>query len=272
MMRLDAVDVSRGGRTILQGVSASLEPGRIHAVIGPNGAGKTTLLRALFADLPLATGQIELGRLRLGPGRPGAALKAWRHAFAYMPQDSAADVAMTVLEVVVLGRLGRLQFHVDDETLHDAMARLEDCGIAALANRSIGSLSGGQRQMAMFAQVLMREPAAMLLDEPVSALDLKHQIALLDLVRRETRAKGWVTVVVLHDLNLACQYADTLLVVADGTLRACGPPRSLVTADLIGAVYGVEVEILHDRGGSPMVQPLGNVRRSCSSPQKEPQK
>lgn len=260
-MRLEAVAVARGGQPILTGVTASLEAGRIHAVIGPNGAGKTTLLRALFGDLPLVAGHIELGgRRHAGSGRFAAAkLKSWRSAVAYMPQDSTADIAMTVLEVVVLGRLGRLRFHIDDETLRAAMARLDDAGIAHLAGRSIGSLSGGQRQMAMFAQVLMREPLAMLLDEPVSALDLKHQLSLLDLVRRETRAKNWVTVVVLHDLNLACQYADNLLIVASGKLLACGSPRRLVTAELIGSVYGVEVEILRDSRDLPVVQPIARA-------------
>ncbi|WP_019998990.1 ABC transporter ATP-binding protein [Aureimonas ureilytica] len=257
-MRLEGLSVARGGRTILSGVEAALEPGRVHAVIGPNGAGKTTLLRALLGDLPLSAGRLTLGDLRLEPGRLSAARRRlWREAFAYMPQDTAADIAMTVLEVVVLGRLGALGLHLDDATLLDAMARLHQAGIAPLANRPIGALSGGQRQMAMFAQVLMREPLALLLDEPVSALDLKHQIALLDLVRRETRARGHVTVVVLHDLNLACRYADTLLVVANGTLRAAGPPRDLVTAELIGSVYGVPVEVLRDSAGSPVIQPLG---------------
>ncbi|MBB3997641.1 ABC transporter ATP-binding protein [Aureimonas pseudogalii] len=266
MIRLDDVAVSRGGQPILRGVNATLEPGLVHAVIGPNGAGKTTLLRALFGDLPLSAGGIEMAGRRMGPGRLGSPFrKAWRDALAYMPQDSSADLAMTVLEVVVLGRLGRLQFHVDDETLQAAMARLDAADIAHLADREIGSLSGGQRQMAMFAQVLMRDPLALLLDEPVSALDLKHQIALLDVVRGETRATERVTVVVLHDLNLACRYADNLLVVADGTLRASGPPRSLVTPDLIGSVYGVEVEVLHDSRGSPVVQPMGRAAASAAS-------
>ncbi|KQT51329.1 iron ABC transporter ATP-binding protein [Aureimonas sp. Leaf454] len=265
MIRLNDVAISRGGQPILRTVSATLEPGLVHAVIGPNGAGKTTLLRALFGELPLSAGAIELGGHRMGPGRPTSAFrKAWRDTLAYMPQDNSADLAMTVLEVVVLGRLGRLQFHVDDETLEAAMARLEATGIAHLANRAIGSLSGGQRQMAMFAQVLMRDPLAMLLDEPVSALDLKHQITLLDVVRDETRAKHRVTVVVLHDLNLACRYADNLLIVAGGTLRASGPARSLVTADLIGSVYGVAVEVLHDSVGSPVVQPLGRPVTSAA--------
>ena len=259
MIRLDRLCVSRGGRAILRDVHATLEPGLIHVLIGPNGAGKTTLLRSLFGEMEISSGCIELDGHRLGTGRQKPALrKSWRDRFAYMPQDNSADIAMTALEVVVLGRLEKLQFHVDDATLRDAMARLEDAGIAHLANHIVGSLSGGQRQMVMFAQVLMRDAPAMLLDEPVSALDLKHQIALLDLVRRETRSMNRVTVVVLHDLNLACQYADNLLIVGNGTLQASGPPSRLATAELIGSVYGIEVEILRDRIGSPVIQPIAH--------------
>jgi iron complex transport system ATP-binding protein len=111
--------------------------------------------------------------------------------------------------------------------------------------------------MALFAQVLMREPQTMLLDEPVSALDLRHQVGLLDLVRNETRTNGWVTVVVLHDLNLACQYADNLLVISDGTLKQSGAPRDIVTPELISDTYGIAVEILRDRRGNPVIQPSG---------------
>lgn len=258
MIHLDRVSISRGGQPVVHNVDTRLEAGRIHVIIGPNGTGKTTLLRAIFGDLPLDTGSIVLGSRTLGPGRRGMrALKSWREVFAYMPQDTAADVALTVLEVVVLGRLGKLSLHIDDETLDMAMNTLEQAGIAHLAGRDIASLSGGQRQMVLFAQVLMREPQVMLLDEPVSALDLRHQVSLLDLVRRETRASNRVTVVVLHDLNLACQYADNLLVLADGTLKASGAPRAIITPALVGETYGVEVEVLADRAGNPVIQPLG---------------
>lgn len=136
------------------------------------------------------------------------------------------------------------------------MTRLEEAGIAHLADRNVTSLSGGQRQMTMFAQVLMREPKAMLLDEPVSALDLKHQVGLLDLVKREIQANNWVTVIVLHDLNLACQYADNLLVLSQGRLQVSGAPADIVTSDLILQTYGVDAEILRDRAGNPVIQPV----------------
>ncbi|MGV1985160.1 ABC transporter ATP-binding protein [Agrobacterium sp. 22-221-1] len=258
MMVLDNISVERGGQTVVRDLSARLEPGYIHAVIGPNGTGKTTLLRAIFGDLPLAAGAISLGDRRLQAGeRAGRHTRDWRDRFAYMPQDTAADIALSVLEVVALGRFGRLSLHIDDETLDLAMTRLHQAGIAHLAGREIASLSGGQRQMALFAQVLMREPQAMLLDEPVSALDLKHQVALLNLVRQETRANGRVTLVVLHDLNLACQYADNLLVISDGALKATGAPGDIVTPKLISETYGVAVEVLRDRRGNPVIQPAG---------------
>lgn len=257
MILLDNISLHRQGRLVIDAVSAGLERGKIHVIIGPNGTGKTTLLSAIFGELALSAGEIQCGEQRLTPGRQrGKALNAWRDTLAYLPQDSSADIGLSVLEVVVLGRLGKLSLHIDDETLDAAMQRLEQAGIADLADRDIAALSGGQRQMVLFAQVMMREPTAMLLDEPVSALDLRHQLLLLDLVRRETRMRQWVTVIVLHDLNLACQYADNLLVVAKGKIQAMGSPREVVTAELIAATWGVEVDILRDRAGNPVIQPL----------------
>ena len=258
MMDLRDIAIRRGGQIVVHGLDTRLDAGRIHAVIGPNGTGKTTLLRAVFGELPLEKGTIRLGDHALSAGRRSR-LASWRDHIAYMPQDTAADVALTVLEVVVLGRLGKLSLHIDDETLDLAMDRLDQTGIAHLAGRDIASLSGGQRQMALFAQVLMREPKVMLLDEPVSALDLKHQVSLLDVVRRETRANGWITLIVLHDLNLACQYADNLLVIADGTLKASGAPKQVVTPGLIRETFGLAVDVLHDRRGNPVIQPIGNL-------------
>lgn len=268
MIELRNISIRRGTQSVIANLETTLESGKIHVIIGPNGTGKTTLLRAMFGDLPLQNGHIALESQALKTGvHRSVHLRKWREKIAYMPQDSSTDAALTVLEVVILGRLDRLSLHVDDETLNLAMSRLDDAGIAHLADRNVTSLSGGQRQMAMFAQVLMREPKIMLLDEPVSALDLKHQIGLLDLVQRETRGNGWTTVIVLHDLNLACQYADNLLVIADGRLQAAGAPADIVTEELIYKTYGVDVEILHDRAGNPVIQPV--ARAFNQTPQKQ---
>lgn len=257
MIELSNITIKRGAQTILSQLSTKLEAGKIHVIIGPNGTGKTTLLRAIFGELPLHDGVISQADKMLKQGNMRSKyLRLWRDTVAYMPQESTTDVALTVLEVVVLGRIGKLSLHIDDETLHMAMTRLEEAGIAHLADRYVTSLSGGQLQMVMFAQVLMRQPKIMLLDEPVSALDMRHQIGLLDLVLRETRSHDWVTVIVLHDLNLACQYADNLLVLADGSLQASGAPADIITPDLINRTYGVQVEILRDQSGHPVIQPV----------------
>ena len=255
MIELENIGIHRQGRSILGGVSTQLDAGKIHVIIGPNGTGKTTLLNAMFGELTLAEGQIQCGDQRLLPGKVrGKSLHGWRDTIAYLPQDTTADIDLTVLEVVVLGRLGKLSLHIDDDTLDAAMQRLEQAGIAHLAGREIASLSGGQRQMVLFAQVMMREPKVMLLDEPVSALDLKHQISLLNLVRRETRARGWVTVIVLHDLNLAARYADRLVMLDKGRLMADGTPAEVLTPALIDRLYDYPAQVIHHpETGLPMV-------------------
>lgn len=252
MIHLDSVEIRRGGQVIVSDLSAHLQPGHVHAILGPNGTGKTTLLRALFGELPISSGCIRLGDLVMAERPPSR----WRDHFSYMPQDNNADVALTVLEVVVLGRLGKLQLHIDDEILTLALEKLQETGILHLADRYIASLSGGQRQMALFAQVLMREPKAMLLDEPCSALDMKHQMSLLELLVQETRRNNWTSVVVLHDLNLAAQYADRLLVLGGGRCQAFGAPAEVLTPELVSKTYGVPVEILYDSAGHPVIQPV----------------
>ncbi|MBB6208836.1 ABC transporter ATP-binding protein [Novispirillum itersonii] len=249
---LKSVGLSIAGQPLIRDLSLSLTPGHLYAIIGPNGTGKTSLMRALTGEIPLDSGHVSLGEATLGRSHR----TDWHDLFSYMPQDNTADIAMTVLEVVVMGRLKALDLHIDDDTLHQALHRLDATGILPLADRLIGTLSGGQRQMAFFAQTLMRDPRVMLLDEPVSALDLSHQLALLDHLADQTRRHQWISVVILHDLNLAAQYADALIVLGGGGLKAFGPPAQILTPALIADTYGVEADVLSDRHGRPLVQPL----------------
>lgn len=252
MLELDDVTVKVGPQVLARNLSVALAPGEINVVIGPNGTGKTSLLRTLFGELPPAAGQIRLN----GQAMPRHHLGPWRKQFGYMPQDTGLDLDLSVLEVVLMGKLDHLGMHVDDATLMEALEALRAVGLVALADRAVHSLSGGQRQMVLFAQVLLRAPLIMLLDEPVSALDLKHQVLLLDLLHRQTRKNGWITVVVLHDLNLAAQYGDRLVVLAHGTLQAFGTPADVLTAELVQRLYGVAVDVVHDRFGDPHIRPI----------------
>lgn len=252
MLEFNNVSMAIGKHPLTQNLSVQLQRGQIHVLIGPNGTGKTSLLRALFGELPLQHGTISF------QGRTLSDLGAsqWRQQFGYMPQNTQLELDLSVLEVVVLGRLQSLKLRLSDDDLRAALRALQDLGIAHLADRPLHSLSGGQRQMALFAQVLLRDPQIMMLDEPVSALDLQHQMHLMEHLHQQTRDKNWVTLVVLHDLNLAAQFADQLIVLADNRLQAFGPPAEVLTSELITRLYQVPVDIHHDRDGLPYIRTL----------------
>jgi iron complex transport system ATP-binding protein len=174
-----------------------------------------------------------------------------------MAQDGATRAVLTVFEVVLLGRLSRLGIKVSEGDLAAASRALDAVGVGHLAEVHIGDLSGGQRQLVQFAQVLAREPRVILLDEPTSALDLRNQLHLLDLVRRETRARGLTTLVTLHDLNAAARFADRLAVLHDGRMRCCGTPEAVLDGDMLAAVWGIHARVTLDEHALPTVTPLG---------------
>jgi iron complex transport system ATP-binding protein len=252
VLELNKLTLAIGKQTLVDGLNLQLQPGQLHVIIGPNGTGKTSLLRALFGELAPEAGDIRfdgepLSRLHLA---------RWRKRFGYMPQNIQLELDLSVLEVVVLGRLDSLSMRLADEDILAALQALQALGIAHLADRALYSLSGGQRQMVLFAQVLLRDPQIMMLDEPVSALDLQHQMQLMEHLHHQTRAKQWVSLVVLHDLNLAAQFADQLIVLAGGKLQAFGPPAQVLDAALISRLYQVPVDIHHDRDGQPYIRTL----------------
>ncbi len=260
-LTLSDLTVMRGRRPVAQGISCAFAPGEVHAILGPNGAGKSSLLKAIFGEIRAVHGQICFDGQRLQPRN----LQCWRRPIGYMPQDTAVSATLSALEVVLLGRMDALHMHVGDDDLIAALAAMRAVGIEHLAQRDIQSLSGGQRQLALFAQVMLREPRVLLLDEPVSALDMYHQIVLLDHVRAQTRARGLVTIVVLHDLSLAAQFADRILLLGDARIIAQGSPDAVLTPAIIGPLYRVEVERLTDSHGRPVIRPLVRQEPAASS-------
>lgn len=252
MLEISDLTLRIGDLTLVEGLNLQLSAGQLHVIIGPNGTGKTSLLRALFGELPLTHGAVHL---RGTPMMPHT-LPSWRQGIGYMPQDTQLDLDLSALEVVVLGRLQRLSMRLSDDDLGAALAALQALDIAHLADRPVHTLSGGQRQLVLFAQVLLRQPKLMLLDEPVSALDLKHQMQLMEHLQVQTAAQGWISVAVLHDLNLAAQFADQLIVLGDGRLQAFGPPDQVLSRELIHQLYHVPVDVHHDQNGQPYVRTL----------------
>ncbi|MGP5211754.1 ABC transporter ATP-binding protein [Psychrobacter alimentarius] len=250
MLKLDRLTIQYGALTVARDIDAQFEAGNIYTILGANGAGKSSLLKAIFGELPFSGTVDYQGRVQTK-----SQLNAWRKPIAYMPQDSHTDAELTTLEVVILGRMDALSRHISDELLREAVDLLAELNISHLAHRSIRSLSGGQRQLAMFAQALLRRPKILLLDEPVSALDMAHQINLLDKVRHYTQQHQLICIMVLHDLSLAAQFSDEVILLADGDIQAQGMPKAVLQSEILRKVYHVDIEILTSHQGSPVVHP-----------------
>ncbi|MCR6031351.1 heme ABC transporter ATP-binding protein [Nocardioides sp. zg-579] len=237
------VGVSVEGHRILEGVDVDVRPGELLALVGPNGAGKSTLLGVLAGDTAPTTGTVELaGReLRRHPARELARLRA------VQLQKQGLAFGFRVEDVV---RMGRSPWHRtpaeddDDRAVAEAMAAAE---VTALAQRLFPTLSGGEQARTSFARLLAQSAPVLMLDEPTAALDIRHQEAVLDVLRRTVRA-GAAVVVVLHDLSLAAAYADRVCVLADGRVRADGPPAEVLTGALLSEVYGHPVDVVEHAG------------------------
>ena len=226
-------------KLVLKNVTMQVAPGEFVGLIGPNGCGKTTLLRVISGVLPAQEGQV----LVHGTGVREISRRKLARTLACLLQDLALNLPFTVGELTLMGRSPHLpkvgrETEKDFEIAAQAMARAD---VAHLRDRPITEISGGERQRAFIAMCLAQEPKVLLLDEPTSHLDIGHQLAMLDLIRELNRQTGMTVVAVFHDLNLAAEYCQRLLVLNDGQLEALGEPGDVLTEDMIRRVYGVNV-------------------------------
>jgi iron complex transport system ATP-binding protein len=255
MLVVDSLEVSLGGHTVLQQVGFAAATGEWVGIVGPNGAGKTTLLRALGGHVP-AEGTIRLWGTPLGSMT--APERARTIAFVRQARSLAFD--FTVEEFVMLGRAphrGWLQAYraADRDRVHAALAQVD---LHAFADRSVLSLSGGEMQRVFLAQALVQDADLLLLDEPTAHLDVQYQLSLLEQVRAQAAA-GRTVLAVGHDLERAARYADRLLLLDDGTLRAAGRPEAVLTPARIADVFGVRAELSRRSDGTLRIDYRGAV-------------
>lgn len=257
-MSLDISGLSAGygAHRVLDDVTINdLKPGEVIAIIGPNAAGKSTLFRTIAGLIRPLGGQICFAGQDVATMPPA---ERAAHIF-YMPQVFAMNAVLSVFEVVLLAlkQSGRATVSADDiGTVEMALDRL---GISRLADRIVSELSGGQQQLVSIAQALVRAPSVMLLDEPTSALDLRHQIDVLQRVGAATRERGSVSLVALHDLNLAARFADRIILMGQGRVVSDGSPVEVLSSARIQEIYGVTVETGFTASGQLYVAPLDTM-------------
>jgi iron complex transport system ATP-binding protein len=245
-----------GARPVFRDVGFAVGPGELVALCGPNGAGKSTLLRLLLGLHMPSAGSVRLGGELVGRlSRRQIARRA-----ALLPQDAPADLPLTVREAVALGRLPHLErFQTESEADLDAVARaLALTDTAALADRPVTEISGGERQRVHLARALAQEAPLLLLDEPIAGLDLSHQLQALDLLRA-TVDTGRGALVALHDLSLAARRCDRMLLLAEGALRADAAPAEVLTPETLARHFGVRAEVRTDSAGHSFVLPYETV-------------
>jgi iron complex transport system ATP-binding protein len=244
------IDVVIDAHEILTGVDIAINPGELLALVGPNGAGKSTLLSVLSGDVKPTRGVVEIG---------GRDIRSLRHLElarlrSVLTQENQVSFPFTVAEVVEMGRSpwARTASQDDDErAIADAIGATD---VSHLVDRWYTSLSGGEKARVSLARVLAQSTPVVFLDEPTAALDLRHQEDVMATAAALARA-GRAVVVVVHDLSLAAAYADRVALIASGRLEAVGTPAEVFTADRVGRVYGLPVDVV-TQNGRPVILPV----------------
>lgn len=250
------VSVGYGERTVLDTLNVDIKRGAVTSIVGPNGCGKSTLLRTMSRLLNPTKGEIVLD----GKSIHDIPTRKLATQLGLLPQTPIAPDGIVVADLVGRGRtphqgiLGRWS-QQDYDIVAEA---LETTGISDLAERSIDELSGGQRQRVWIAMALAQRTDTLLLDEPTTYLDVKHQLDVLDLLTELNRDRGTTIVMVLHDLNLAARYSDELVAVSGGQVFAHGHPREVITKENVKSVFGIDSVIITDPvSDQPAVMPIG---------------
>lgn len=239
-LQAQTLTVAYGKHLVLHGINLAIAPGSITGLIGPNGSGKSTLLRAMARLIQPRSGHTLIQGRRTDQLSP----RRLAQTLAVMPQHPVAPPGVTVRELVGYGRSPFNAWYkpapAGEHELIDAL--IQRCDLGPLADRLVHTLSGGERQRAWIAMALAQQPKVLMLDEPVSALDIGHQLEVMDLLMDINREQGTTLMIVLHDLNLAARYCDQTVAMLEGCIVANGPTHEVLNADTIRRCFKVEAQ------------------------------
>ncbi|WP_419905384.1 ABC transporter ATP-binding protein [Kiloniella sp.] len=239
-LEIAGLGVAYGKREVLKDIDiTSIKPGEFVGLIGPNASGKSTLFKSIAGVVHPIHGKIMLK----GEELTTASRSVRSKQVAYMPQAFGCNAVLSVFECVLLALKQTTGWRVKNYDLDRVSEILSALNLTALAHRGLSQLSGGQAQMVAVAQTLVREPSLVLLDEPTSALDLHHQLSILSSIRRFMEARKMIVIAALHDLNLAAQYCDRLILLREGRILADGEPNKVLGLEAIDQTYKVKTNL-----------------------------
>ena len=256
MVKITIKDLSfsYGSRKILEDLSLVVGDSEVLSLVGPNGSGKTTMIKCIDRILK------PKGSILLNGGRDLQSLSRQEVAkyIGYVPQSTTSVLTTTVFDTILMGRKPHMGWRVAEEDIDKVVDIMKLLHVEEFALKDFSELSGGQKQRVLIARALAQEPEVLLLDEPTSNLDVKHQLEALDTVRSIVKRTEISAVMAIHDLNLAARYSDSLVMLKGGKVHAIGDPSTLLTRENIRAIFGVEAVVMRDLD-RPYVVPIRSL-------------
>ena len=254
-LKVRGLEFGYASMPVLADVCLELAQSEMLGIVGPNGAGKSTLIRCINRILSPQSGRILLDENDI-EGMDGMELA---RKMGYIPQTASQIFPTTVFDAILLGRRPHIGWRSGEEDHEKVLDVLELLNIEDLAMRDIKELSGGQQQRVFIARALAQEPEVLLLDEPTSNLDIRHQLEVMEIIKDLVVKEGISAIMAIHDLNLASKYTDRVLIMKEGRIFGAGSPSNVLTPENIRSVYGVEAEVISradSNGGRPYIVPI----------------
>jgi iron complex transport system ATP-binding protein len=251
-LTINKLSFNYGTFQVLKGVELEMELGEMLSIVGPNGSGKSTLLRCINRILKPKQDTVLID----GKDASRVSIKELSKIMGYVPQSSTSTFPFTVFDVVLMGRAPYISWNLSERDTEIVAEMLDFLGIGDLAMRHYNELSGGEQQKVIIARALAQQPQILLLDEPTSSLDIKHQMEILCILKSLAQSKERLVIVSMHDLNLASRFSDSMVMLKQGCIYAVGTPEDVLTEKNIEAVYGIKACVTTSVVGKPQVTPL----------------
>ncbi|MBR4202249.1 MAG: ABC transporter ATP-binding protein [Candidatus Methanomethylophilaceae archaeon] len=244
ILNIEGVDFSYSSVPVLHDINLELNGPGFVSILGPNGVGKSTLIHCINKILTPVAGSVFID----GEDVKNISIKDLAKQVGYVPYSANDTFPLSVVDTVLMGRHPHSKWKSLDEDLDIVYKTLEMLGIADLAMRPFSDLSAGQHQKVMLARGLVQDPKILLLDEPTSNLDIKHQMEVTRILRNLSREKQILVIMISHDINIAAKYSDKIIMLREGSIYAVGTPEEVITTENIKAVYDVDSEIIESHG------------------------